>query len=417
MNARATRIMLAIGLVLIVVAGFTVMRSIAAPGRIELAAYFDNSTGIYAGDDVVILGVKVGEVEHIEAQPLRTKISFWVDERHQIPADAKAVILSPKLITSRAIQLTPAYTSGPAMATGTVIPQDRTAVPMEWDDFRNQLQKLAGSLEPSQPDGSSPLGAFVTTAAENLRGQGQRIRTMIINLSQTVSALGDHSEDIFSTVRNISRLVSALHDSAELMSTLNTNLATASGLLANDPNEVGQAIADLDTVVDQVTGFVADNKEALGTLSQKSASVSQAIVESLADVKQALHVLPNVAQNVANIYDPAHGSLTGVLQLPNFANPINFLCGAIQAASRLGGEQSAKLCVQYLAPIIKNRQYNFLPLGLNPVVNTKVRPNEVTYSEDRLRPDHVPAATSAPPPPAADPAAGLPGLMMPPEGG
>ena len=45
----------------------------------------------------------------------------------------------------------------------------------------------------------------------------------------------------------------------------------------------------------------------------------------------------------------------------NFANPISFLCGAIQAASRLGAEQSAKLCVQYLAPIIKNRQYNFLP--------------------------------------------------------
>jgi hypothetical protein len=35
--------------------------------------------------------------------------------------------------------------------------------------------------------------------------------------------------------------------------------------------------------------------------------------------------------------------------------------------SRLGAEQSAKLCVQYLAPIFKNRQYNFFPIGGIPV--------------------------------------------------
>ena len=74
----------------------------------------------------------------------------------------------------------------------------------------------------------------------------------------------------------------------------------------------------------------------------------------------------------------------------NFANPISFLCGAVQAASRLGAEQSAKLCVQYLAPIIKNRQYNFLPFGQNLFVGATTRPNELTYSEDWLRPDYIP---------------------------
>jgi phospholipid/cholesterol/gamma-HCH transport system substrate-binding protein len=114
----------------------------------------------------------------------------------------------------------------------------------------------------------------------------------------------------------------------------------------------------------------------------------------------------------------------------NFANPITFLCGAIQAASRLGNEQSAKLCVQYLAPIIKNRQYNFLPVGMNPLVNAQARPNEITYSEDWMRPDFVPPATEVPGPAdpgrgpalaaesviATDPAAGLPGMMVPPGG-
>ena len=141
--------------------------------------------------------------------------------------------------------------------------------------------------------------------------------------------------------------------------------------------------------------------------------------------------------------------LTGVLSANNFANPVSFICGAIQAASRLGAQQSAKLCAQYLAPIFKNRQYNFPPLGENLFVGQSARPNEITYSEDWMRPDYVPPAGNTPPPaqppatgppPAAppgaplpaeapppatpatatvatDPAAGLPGMMVPPGGG
>ena len=91
-------------------------------------------------------------------------------------------------------------------------------------------------------------------------------------------------------------------------------------------------------------------------------------------------------------------ALIGALAFNNFANPIQFLCGASEAASRLRREESAKLCAQYLAPIIKNRQYNFLPIGENLFVGAQARPNEITYSEDWLRPDYVP-----PPPPASAP--------------
>ena len=107
-------------------------------------------------------------------------------------------------------------------------------------------------------------------------------------------------------------------------------------------------------------------------------------------------VIFNVFQNVLNIYQPSQGAFTGALALQNFANPLQFLCSGVQAASRLGAEQSAKLCVQYMAPIIKNRQANFLPLGFNPFVGQSARPNEVTYSEDFLRPDYIPP--SGPPP-------------------
>ena len=451
---RQSRTALATILALVLVAGvFVAMRAADEAARTVVVAYFENSNGVFVGDDVRIRGVPVGKVEKIEPQPLRSKVWFWFDSKYKVPANAKAAILSPQLVTGRAIQLTPPYTGGPTMADGAVIPQDRTAVPVEWDDLRAQLERLTDLLKPTQPGGVSTLGALVNTAADNLRGQGTNIRDTIIKLSQTVSALGDHSKDIFTTFKNLSTLVTALHDSADLLEQLNRNLAAVSSVLADDPNKVGQAAEDLNAVVADVQSFVADNREALGTTSDKLASISKAVVESLDDIKQTLHVGPTVLQNFNNIYEPSNGALTGALAGSNMSNPLAFLCGAIQAASRLGGEQAAKLCVQYMAPIVKNRQYNFPPLGEDLFVGAQARPNEVTYSEDQMRPDYVPPAANTPPPdqppapgpppaappggppsaeapaPAApdiqtgsgtvatNPAAGLTGMMVPPGGG
>jgi len=434
---RYARPGLALALVLLLAAGvFVLVRGSETINRTNVVAYFENSNGIYVGDDVTILGVPVGQISAIEPEPTQVKVSFWYNSKFRVPADANAAVLSPMLVTSRAIQLTPSYSGGPVLADDAVIPRERTVVPVEYDDFRKQLERLTETLQPTQPGGVSTLGAVINTAADNLRGQGANIRDTVIKLSQAFSALGDHSTDIFSTVKNLSILVSALQDSTNLMRQLNQNLASVSGLLADDPNEVGNAVRDLSDAVGQVQSFVADNRETLGTTSDKLAGVTTALTESIDDIKQFLHVAPTTFQNYINIYQPAQGAVSSVPVINNFANPITFICGAVQAASRMGAEDSAKLCVQYLAPIIKNRQYNFLPIGENLFVGAQARPNEITYSEEWMRPEYVPPAGpppapnqasplsgEAPPPPgpplpaeapiATNPDDGLPGLMMP----
>jgi phospholipid/cholesterol/gamma-HCH transport system substrate-binding protein len=456
--SRTSRIALAAVLLLCLVAAIVIVVLPRSIGTTKMTAYFDNSNGIYKGDDVMILGVTVGAIDTIEPQPKRVKITFHVDDKYKVPANANAIIISPTLVTARAIQLTPAYTEGAVMASGAVIPQERTAVPVEFDDLRKQLEKLTDALQPTQPGGVSTVGEVVNVAADNLRGQGANIRQMIIELSQTLSALGDHSGDLFGTLKNLSTLVKALRSSSDLLRQLNGNLSSATGLLSNDSNEIGNAVADLYTALNDVQGFVAENREPLGTAAQKLSSISNALVESLPDIKQTLHVAPNAFQNFVNIYEPAGAALTGALSGNNFANTLQFICSAVQSASRLNAQQSAKLCVQYLAPIIKNRQYNIIPLGGNPIVGAQARPNEVTFSEDWLRqqteagrvrdfyegelpagpppgapPVGAPEMPQAPPPDAGpplaaemplptaatptDPAAGLTGIMVPPGGG
>lgn len=434
MRRGAIRTLLAAVLVCVAVVGIVHLARPDHDQRIHVTAYFPTTNGLYEGDEVRILGVKVGEIERITPEVDRAKVSFWFDGRHPVPADAQAAILTPGLVGARVIQLTPAYTGGPTMADSAVIPQEHTAVPVEYDDLRKQLAKLNESMQPTTSGGVAPAGKLINTAADNLRGQGAGIRSALVQLSQAMSALGDHSKDISGTVKNLSILVSALESSSDVLEQLNSNLATVTGLVSQDPQAIEAMVRDLDIAVRDVNGFVTDNRDALGTTTDKLTSLTTMLGDSSYDIKQTLHTIPNSLANFHNTWRPATSSIAGIFSINNFANPLQFICSSIQAAQRKNFEESAKLCVQYLAPIFKNRQYNFPPIGTTigpmqlpvpvpvplplplpvppfilptlaltllpiplPVVGAIARPNEITYSEDWMRPDYIPPAGNTPP--------------------
>ena len=415
---RTLQTVTAISLVAIIaVASFVVARKLWHDvEKNTYSAYFAETNGLFVGDEIRILGVAVGVVDKIEPQPASSKVTFSVDKQYAVPADARAAILSPSLVTSRAIQLVPAYSGGPKLAAGASIPLNRTAVPVEWDDFRKQLEKLTDALQPTSPGGVNSAGEFINSAADNLRGEGDTARDTIIKLSEAISALGDHADDIFSTVRNLQLLVSALSSSSDLLAAFNQNLAGVTTVFSNTPNEVANAVKGLDGALSDVRGFLSENREAVGTTFDRFSSITTALNDSRADVKQILHVTPTVFQNFLNIYQPAQSAMTGILALNNFADIPQWICSSIEAASRAGLDRVSKLCLQYVNPIIKNRIYNYIPAGINPFVGTQARPSEITYSDNSLRPGYTPPPEQGPPP-ADSPPADQPQPVAPPPPG
>jgi len=417
MNRRTLRILTAISL-----AATLTISSILVGKKLwkdveknTYSAYFAEANGLFVGDEVRILGVAVGVVDKIEPQPTSSKVTFSVDKQYSVAADARAAILSPSLVTARAIQLVPAYSGGPKLSPGGAIPLNRTAVPVEWDDFRKQLEKLTDALQPTAPGGVNSVGEFIDTAADNLRGRGDTARDTVIKLSEAISALGDHADDIFSTVRNLRLLVSALYSSSDLLASFNQNLASVTTIFSNTPNEVANAVKGLDGALTDLRDFLAENREAMGVTFDRLGSVTTALNDSRGDIKQILHIAPTVFQNFLNIYQPAQSAMTGILALNNFADIPQWICSSIEAAARARLDRVSKLCLQYVNPIIKNRIYNYIPAGINPFVGTQARPSEITYSEDSLRPGYTPPPPPEGPPPADGSQPAPPAQSGPPE--
>ncbi|OBA79670.1 mammalian cell entry protein [Mycobacterium sp. 1164966.3] len=404
MNRRTLRILTAISL-----AATLTISSVIVGARLwkvveknTYSAYFAETNGLFVGDEIRILGVAVGSVDKIEPQPTATLVTFSVDKQYSVPAGARAAILSPSLVTSRAIQLVPVYSGGPKLSPGAAIPLSRTAVPVEWDDFRKQLETLSETLRPTTPGGVNTLGEFINSAADNLRGTGDTARDTVIKLSKAISALGDHADDIFSTVRNLQLLVSALYSSSDLLASFNRNLASVTSVLSNTPNEIANALQGLDAALADLRGFVGENREAFGVAFDRLSSITTALNDSRGDIKQILHIAPTVFQNFMNIYQPAQSAMTGILALNNFADIPQWICSAIESASRARLDRVSKLCLQYVNPVIKNRIYNYIPIGINPFVGPQARPNEITYSEEWLRPGYAPPQSPPAEPAPAD---------------
>jgi phospholipid/cholesterol/gamma-HCH transport system substrate-binding protein len=141
----------------------------------------------------------------------------------------------------------------------------------------------------------------------------------------------------------------------------------------------------MDIVAPKIEQFIAENRDGLKESVAQLESVTTALNQQRPDLEQLLHVAPNALANFYNIYQPAQGTLTGALAVTQFANPIQFICGAIQSASQLGAEESAALCAQYLGPVLKTLQFNYPPVGVNPVAGVQAKPEQVDYSQGWLR--------------------------------
>ncbi|MFD6451179.1 MCE family protein [Nocardia sp. NPDC060220] len=380
-----------------------------------IVAYFPAAVGLYPGDDIRILGVTVGVVDRIEPEGTRVAVHLTLDQRWKLPADAQAVVVSPTLVTARFVQLTPAYAGGPELPDGGSIPEERTAVPVEWDKIKEQLTRLAKRLGPQSGEPGS-LGEFVTDAAGTMRGNGATFNSTLANLARATTTLSDGRTDLFAAVRNLSVLVDALSQSHAQIVAFGDRLASVSELVATSETSLGDTLADLDLAVADLRAFVEENRAGISDTVDKLGGATQVLVDRRRDLEQVLHASPTVLANLENIYQPAQNSLTGALAMTNFANPVQFICSAIAAAGEQGAEESTKLCIHYLGPLLKSLAFNYAPIGAVVGNSVGALPDQIEYSDPALeQAPHAPRPSPAPVQvPALPPSLpGFPGLMLP----
>ncbi|MDP7725174.1 virulence factor Mce family protein [Mycobacterium sp. TY814] len=395
---RTRNLIASVVVVLGLVAAFVGWQLYQKVSNNTVVAYLPTAIALYSGDKVQIMGVRVGSIDSIEPAGDKMKVTFHYANKYKVPANASAVIVNPTLVASRSIQLEPPYRGGPVMTDHAVIPIERTQVPTEWDELRASVANIIDKLGPTPEQPKGPFGDVIESFADGLAGKGKQFNTTLDSLSRALTALNQGRGDFFAVVRSLARFVNALHKDDKQFVALNTNLAQFTDKLTSSDRALADALQQFDGLLATLRPFLTQNREVLaqdiGNLSTLTTTLVQP--EPLNGLETALHVLPTLETNLSQIYHPSHGAVMSIPAIPNFANPMQFMCSMIQAGSRLGYQDSAELCAQYLAPVLDAIKFNYLPFGLNLFSTAETLPKEVAYSEPRLQPPNGYKDTTVP---------------------
>lgn len=311
------------------------------PEQVRVSADFVRAVGLYPGSDVRILGVRVGQVEDVEPQGDRVRVTFTYDGKYRVPASAKAAIIAPSLVSDRYVQLVGRATSGPPLRDGARIPLERTAVPVELDRVSQSLDDLMVALGPDGANSDGSLSRLLTTSARNLDGNGERMGQTIEDLSTALSTLSGSKDDLFGTIRNVQSFTSMLATNNEQVRRLNADMATVAVQLGEERENLQLALKSLGVAVDEVSTFVADNRALIKTDVSQLVAVTDSLVKNRQALAETLENAPVALSNLQNAYHPQTGTLDTRNNAKGLDDPLLLMCSILTGPTKTG---DSKLC-------------------------------------------------------------------------
>jgi phospholipid/cholesterol/gamma-HCH transport system substrate-binding protein len=321
LGSRRRRIITGVGAAAVVaalIAGGVTLYQATHQGT-QLTAYFSESIGVYPGSDVRILGVRVGTVDSVQPDGPEVKVTLTVDGGIPVPAGVQAAVVAPSVVSDRYVQLTPAYTGGPRLASGAVIPLTRTAVPVEIDQIYASLNELAAALGPSGANKNGALSNLIKTGEANLAGNGGDLGSMLTQYGGLSKTLGGSSSNIAATLASLEQFTSMLQRNDGQVRLAEQQLAQVSGYLSGQRQQLSAAISTLATALSQVQQFIASNRGLLTSNVNKLASITDILSTERASLAEALDTAPLAADNLLNAYDSTTGTLDGRADINEFS--------------------------------------------------------------------------------------------------
>lgn len=321
--------------------------------NVKVTGEFARAVGLFPGSEVRILGVKVGKVTSVTPKGDRVVVVFEYDKKHRVPANAKAAVVAPSLVSDRYVQLFPAYTGGERMRDGARIGLDRTAVPVELDRISQSLDDLLVALGPEGANKDGALSRLMETGAANLGGQGQSIHDTNRDLGRALTTLSGGRNDLFATVKNLQSFTSMLATNDTQVRRLNKDLANVSVQLDGERDELAAALKNLAIALNEVSTFVHDNRALVKKNLGQLASVTTTVAQQREALAETLTNAPVALSNLQNAYNPTTGTLDTRNNFEQFDNPALLLCSLITAPTGTGNSDLCNQIQSLLAPLIE----------------------------------------------------------------
>ncbi|MEC3973948.1 MCE family protein [Amycolatopsis sp. H20-H5] len=250
-------------------------------------AKFTDASGLKDGDDVRIVGVKVGQVDRITVDPQNlAEIHFDVESAHRLPASVTAVVKYRNLVGQRYLALNTDIGDDKALPEGGVIPPERTKPALNLTVLFNGFKPLFRALNPED------VNKLSYEIIQVFQGEGGTIASLLAHTASVTSAIAGKDKVIGDVITNLNSVLGTVNaHGPQLGNLIEQTQALVTGL-AEQRKPIGDAVTALGDLAVTTSGLLADARPALKDDVAQLGTLSRNLGDSEPLLDHLLQVLP-----------------------------------------------------------------------------------------------------------------------------
>ena len=252
----------------------------------ELAATFDDVTGLLKNDNVKVAGVVVGKVTRVAVEKGHARVHFTVNDDVKLPSDSSAAIRWRNLLGQRYLYVFPG-TASTALEDGDSVKHTQSVVDL--GELFNRLGPIVQAIDPAK------VNQFLDSVVGALDGNEDKIRAALDDLAVLASALGERDQAIGRLVENLDTVAGTIVDRDREIRSVLDNLVTISRTFNENTDVLDRAITEL-----------GDFSRDFGTLLQNNRAHIDSLISNLTKIVAVVQTrLPGIDTAVTNLDEAA----------------------------------------------------------------------------------------------------------------
>jgi phospholipid/cholesterol/gamma-HCH transport system substrate-binding protein len=221
-------------------------------------ARFTDASGLKVGDDVRILGVKVGTVESLGVVDDKlAEVRFDIDAGRRIPASATATVKYRNLVGQRYLAIGTGTGSAALLEPGGTIPVERSRPALNLTVLFNGFRPLFQALKPGD------VNKLAFEIVQVLQGEGGTVDNILRRTATLTSTIAGRDKVIGDLITNLNTVLSTVNDRSGRVSDLILSLQQLVSGLAGDRQPIGEAVSALGDLTTTTAGLLSQARPSL----------------------------------------------------------------------------------------------------------------------------------------------------------
>lgn len=253
-----------------------------------VSADFTDSGGIFQGAEVTYRGVPTGTVERLELRDDGVRVVLRLKPGTRVPDDARAVVGNRSAVGEQYVDLQPDRDGEPYLTGGSVIPQSRTAIPIQPTTLLVNLDKLVTSVDTEQ------LAVVLDELGQAFDGTGESLQRLVDAGDALVAAATEALPQTLALIRDGETVLDTQRDVSGQFRRFTADLADVAATLRSSDADLRRLFATGTQSATVVEDLLEANRSDLPVLLANLVTVAQVQKVRIPAIKQILVTYPNV---------------------------------------------------------------------------------------------------------------------------